>query len=70
MTAQRNPPVDIGPSSPSDDCANNRVGMTNESARESGSLQVIIKKVPLIFLLYWLLKETVNSLPVLRRFRQ
>ncbi|KRY08727.1 hypothetical protein T12_6069 [Trichinella patagoniensis] len=44
MTAQRNPPVDIGPSSPSDDCANNPVGMTNEPARESGSLQVIIKK--------------------------
>ncbi|KRY32538.1 hypothetical protein T01_11856 [Trichinella spiralis] len=40
MTAQRNPPVDIGPSSPSDDCANNPVGMPNESARESGLLQV------------------------------
>ncbi|KRY24020.1 hypothetical protein T12_537 [Trichinella patagoniensis] len=39
MTAQRNPPVDNGPSSPSDDCANNPVGMTNEPAQESGSLQ-------------------------------
>ncbi|XP_003376921.1 nucleolar MIF4G domain-containing protein 1 [Trichinella spiralis] len=39
MTAQRNPPVDNGSSSSSDDCANNPVGMTNEPVRESGSLK-------------------------------
>ncbi|KRY40458.1 PiggyBac transposable element-derived protein 3 [Trichinella spiralis] len=38
MTARRNPPVDTGPSSPSDNCVNSPVGVTNEPARESGSL--------------------------------
>ncbi|KRX68396.1 hypothetical protein T09_9697 [Trichinella sp. T9] len=35
--AQRNPPVEDGPSSSSDDCANSSVGVTNEPARKSGS---------------------------------
>ncbi|KRX25508.1 hypothetical protein T07_7002 [Trichinella nelsoni] len=34
--AQRNPPVEDGPSSSSDDCANNSVGVTNGPARKSG----------------------------------
>ncbi|KRY42195.1 hypothetical protein T01_16115 [Trichinella spiralis] len=40
MSAQRNPLVDTGASSQSDDCANNSVGVTNEPARESGSLHI------------------------------
>ncbi|KRX57491.1 hypothetical protein T09_12832 [Trichinella sp. T9] len=39
-SAQRNPPVDTGASLPSDDCANNSVGVTNEPSRESGSLHI------------------------------
>ncbi|KRX18864.1 hypothetical protein T07_1861 [Trichinella nelsoni] len=39
-SAQRNPPVDTGASSPSDGCANNSVGVTNEPTRESGSLHI------------------------------
>ncbi|KRY40843.1 hypothetical protein T01_5812 [Trichinella spiralis] len=35
MPAQRNAPVDTGPSSPSDGCDNNPVGVTNEPARET-----------------------------------
>ncbi|KRZ55915.1 hypothetical protein T02_8895 [Trichinella nativa] len=40
MTARRNPPVDTSPSSLSDNCYNNPDGVTNEPARESGSLQL------------------------------
>ncbi|KRX19954.1 hypothetical protein T07_11539 [Trichinella nelsoni] len=39
MVSQKNRPIDTGPSSPSDDSANSPVGMTNEPARKSGSLQ-------------------------------
>ncbi|KRZ52267.1 hypothetical protein T02_6685, partial [Trichinella nativa] len=33
-----NPPVDTGPSSPSDSCVNSPVWVTNDPSRESGSL--------------------------------
>ncbi|KRY45992.1 hypothetical protein T03_5834 [Trichinella britovi] len=55
MTARTNPPLDTGPSSPSVDCDNSPLGVMNEPARKSGSLQSLGSRT--------VLTESSSSLP-------